>query len=83
MSESLKRQVLSHRAVVSAIADLCILAEDRAFLRLTGCLGNFAQKLVSGLYSPVRDAEVLLTKKTIVVGWRCALLACGANEVRE
>jgi len=46
MLETLKRQVLDHRASVSASTDLCNLTEDDAILRLTGYLGNSTKNLL-------------------------------------
>jgi len=49
MLESLKRQVLNHRASAAVLVDWCTLVENHAALRLIGYLGKLTQKLVRGL----------------------------------
>ena len=63
MLESLKKRVLDHRASVSVSADLCNLEENHAILRLTGYLGDSAQKLVIGLPQWGRRVQTLLLPK--------------------
>jgi len=61
MLESLKREALNHRASVSVSADLCHFAENYTIPRLIDSLGNFTQKLVSGLHTycgcPATDCQ--------------------------